>query len=98
MGHQRRFERAPATSASLPIPDLLLSRSKRRSGQDPNVAKLNRRLKPREPRSDAALFVRQLMVLSWILTNDFHHAVRECVLWNAFKDSLLCSTGLFATK
>jgi hypothetical protein len=27
-GHQRRFERAPATSASPPIPDILLSRSK----------------------------------------------------------------------
>jgi hypothetical protein len=32
LGHQRRFERAPATAALPPIPDVLLSRSKRRSG------------------------------------------------------------------
>jgi hypothetical protein len=32
--HQRRFERAPATSALPPIPDVLLSRSKRRSGPE----------------------------------------------------------------
>ena len=31
-GHQRRFEGAPAISALPPIPDVLLSRSKRRSG------------------------------------------------------------------
>jgi hypothetical protein len=31
-GHQRRFEGAPATSALVPIPDVLLSRSKRPLG------------------------------------------------------------------
>ena len=34
MGHQRHFERALATSALAPIPDVLLSRSKRRSGHN----------------------------------------------------------------
>ena len=32
LGHQRRFERAPATSALPPISDILPSRSKRRFG------------------------------------------------------------------
>ena len=32
MGHQRRFERAPGTSGLPPISDVLLSRSKQRSG------------------------------------------------------------------
>jgi hypothetical protein len=36
LGHQRRFERAPAISALPPIPDVLLSRSKRRSGPKPD--------------------------------------------------------------
>jgi hypothetical protein len=40
MGHQRRFEHAPGASAMPPIPDLLLSRSKRRSG--PQAAVSNR--------------------------------------------------------
>ena len=33
LGHQRRFERAPATSALPSIRDILLSRSKGRQGQ-----------------------------------------------------------------
>ncbi len=37
LGHQRRFERAPATSASIPIPDVLLSRSKRPLGPNREV-------------------------------------------------------------
>jgi hypothetical protein len=35
--HQRRFEGAPGTSALPPISDVLLSRSKRRSGPQPDI-------------------------------------------------------------
>ena len=34
LGHQRRFERAPATSALPPIPDVLLSRANDIQGQE----------------------------------------------------------------
>jgi len=39
LGQMRRFEAAPSTSAMPPTPDILLSRSKRRSGPIPEVVR-----------------------------------------------------------
>jgi hypothetical protein len=38
LGHLRRFERRPDTSGLAPIPDVMLSRSKERSGPISDIA------------------------------------------------------------
>ena len=67
MGHQRRFEQAPGSSVLPPIPDVSLSRGKRRSGPETDF---NRRCGTSISNfqfTSASSFVRSL---TWIFSSD----------------------------